>query len=451
MKIIIVGIGKVGSTLVQQLSKEDHDVTIIDTDPNVVNDIVASYDVLGVVGNGANFDTQLRAEVNKAELFIAVTSSDELNILSCLVAQRMKKIKTVARVRDPDYSKQIDFLTNELDINFIINPEYEAAEAITKIIKYPSTLKVDSFSNRKVELVELKMPANSEWIGKQLSSLPKKDRDKILICTVERNKEIIIPRGNYTFAADDKLYVILDKNNMERTFKFLSVQKGKVRNCMIVGGGKITFYLVKNLLDLGIKVKVIESSPERCAELSEIYPDILVICADGSDQALLLEEGLETVDAIVSLTGMDEENIIISMFANSLHVDKVITKINRHQFIDIFEKVGIESIISPKFLTSNQILRYVRNLQVNDEAEVKTLHKIANNRVEAVEFIVNDDEELINISLKDLKLKSNLLVATIIRDGKVIIPTGDDQIYINDTVIIFSYENTITSLHDILL
>ena len=456
MKIVIVGIGKVGHTLVEQLSKEGHDIVVIDNNPKTIEDLENSFDVMGIIGNGAVYSVQMEAGVESADLLIAVTSADEINMLCCLIAKKLGAKSTIARVRNPEYSEQLDYLKFDLGLSMDINPEYAAASEISRILSFPSALKIETFSRDRVEIVEFRVLENSPLIGIPLSGLYSKFKVKILVCAVQRENEIIIPKGDFVIAEGDKIDIVSSRTQISNLFKKLGNYKNKIKNVMIIGGNRTAYYLTKQLLELGMNVKIIEKNKERSEHLSELLPMATVVYGDGTEQEILLEEGLERVDAFVALTDRDEENITISIYAGVKNVPKVITKVNRLTYMEILNSIKIDSIISPKFITANQIVQYVRAMQNSFGSNVETLHKIVDNTVEALEFVVSKKientniQDYIDVPLKNLSIKSGILVAAIIRKGQVIIPGGDDVIKQGDNVIIVNNdENYYNELSDI--
>ncbi len=450
MKIVIVGNGKVGHTITEHLSKEGHDIIVIDKDASVIDELVNTFDVMGIVGNGATFDILKEAEVDKADLLISVTSSDELNILCCMVAKKLGVDQTIARVRDPEYSKQIYMMREELGISMIVNPEMDAANEISRIIRFPAALKVDTFSNGKVDLVEIKLDENSPLVGKSLITINAKYQLRILVCAVCRDDDVFIPNGDFVLNAKDKIYITASPVEIIKFLKKLDLLKGRSKNIMIIGGGRISYYLAQQLDKLNVAIKLFEKNMAKCKELSEKLENVIVINGDGTDHELLLEEGLEQTDTMVSLTGFDEENILISMFAKTTGVDKVITKVNRSNYGQILDTAGINTIITPRDITTNHIIRYVRGMENTKGSEVKTLYRLINSRVEALEFYIANESLYTNIPLKDLKINSRILLACIIRNGKVIIPNGFDVIKPADTVIVVTTSHTIRDFSDIL-
>ncbi|MFA5542565.1 MAG: Trk system potassium transporter TrkA [Bacilli bacterium] len=450
MKITIIGVGKVGKVVTEYLSNEGHDIVIIDTNADLIEELVNIYDVKGVVGNGASLDIQLEAEVDKADILIATTGSDELNILCSLVAKKNNVKHTIVRVRNPEYSKQMEFMYNELGVNLVVNPELEAANEIFKLLKYPSSSKINYFANEQAEIVELQLTKDSMLVGKPLYKLHSEFGVRFLVSTVERNNQVYIPSGNFVLEENDKIFITASHEDINTLFKKLKVFKQSSRKVMIIGGGKISYYLATQLIKNKIKVKIIEFDKVRCNELSDLLPEAEIIFGDGSDQSLLIEEGLKDVDAFVSLTGFDEENIIMSLFAETVKVPKVITKTNHHSYSNILEKVGLGSAVSPKYTTALQISRYVRSLG-NTVTQVRNLYKIVNDQIEVAEFYITETCSFTNKTFKELEFKPNVLIACIVRDNKVIIPTGADYLLAEDSVVVVTTIKHLKEFQDVLL
>ena len=434
MRIVIVGIGKVGKVLTEYLAQEKHDVTIIDSNAKLIEDYTNIFDVRGIVGNGASNEVQIDAEVPNSDILIATTSSDEVNILCCLLARKNGVTHTIARVRNPEYSKQLDFLHNELGISMVVNPELESANEIARMLRFPSSAKVDFFANGKAEIVEYKIPKDSLLAKKTLSQVHNELNVRFLISTVEREGKVHIPAGSFILKEDDKIYIIAAPSEIAALFRRIGKYKQRSKSVMIIGGGKISYYLAKQLVEDNVKVKIIEIDEEKCQGLCEQLEYVTIINSDGTNQEDLIEEGIENVDALVALTGLDEENIVISLFAEMMKVPKVITKINHYSYSNILNSVGLESTISPKRNTANHILRYVRSLS-NSQSKVKTLYRFLDNQVEASEFFISEEADFTNVPLKDLHLRSNTLIGCIIRNHEVIIPNGEDVILPEDSVI----------------
>lgn len=450
MKIVIVGAGKIGSAIVRHVSEENHEVIVLDDDPKVIEKIVNQYDVLGICGNGVSYELQKEAGVANSDLFIAVTTSDEANMLACLIAKKLGAKNTIARVRDYGYTKQIDLMTEALEITRTINPEHEASKEIMRIINFPEALKVDSFAHGNVDLTEFFLQEDSPLVGQSLMGLAQKVGYPILICAVQRGSEVIIPTGKFVLEAKDKIHVISSQGASRGFASKLGLVSSKMKNIMIIGAGKITTYLGDELLKNKYNVKIIEINPKKAEEVAELLPQATVIVGDGSDQNILREEGMQDSDAVICLTGIDEENIIISLYANKLEVKKIITKVNRASFAGLLESIEMGSVISPQDLAANQLVSYIRALSNARGNNVLTLYKLVDNQVEAIEFLVTDSSKLIHIPLKDLALKKNILIGGIIRNHQVIIPTGTSFIEKGDSVIVVSKE-VLSDLDEILV
>ena len=449
MHIIIVGLGKLGVTMTKQLAAEGHSITVVDTNNQKVTSLVDTYDVMGVWGNGATCDTLEAAGAAKAKLIIAATASDEMNILCCLIAKRMGTENTIARVRNPDYASQMQFLRNELGISMIVNPEFETANEISRIIRFPSAANLDSFARGKIEIASIRIHSDNILCNSPLFELRKKSKAKVLVCAVQRDEEVFIPSGDFVIRCDDTISITGTRAELSLFMKQTGVYKQRIKNVMIIGGGRIGYYLSKLLSDTGRNIKLIEQNSERCFNLTDSLPDVTVIHGDGTDQDILDEQGLERQDALVSLTGIDEENIIVSMYAESKGINKVITKVNRHSY-SILNDIGLETVVSPQIVAGNLVTRYVRALHNSaGNSQIQTLHKLVNGKVEAVEFIVPEGAGYENIPFKDLQLLPNLLIGCIIRNGKTIFPGGYDVMKANDSVIVVTAGRIIEDLHDI--
>jgi trk system potassium uptake protein TrkA len=449
MNIIIVGGGKVGLSLVQNLRSENHDISIIDPNSDVVDYAETEYDVMGIEGSGACYEDLLAAGADRADLLIATSMQDELNILSCVMAKRMGAHRTIARVRDPKLSSHLPFLRDELGLSAMVNPELYAAGEISRIIRMPSAIKVDSFAKGRIDLAEIKVEEGSALDGLTLFKLPTTYKSRVLICAVTRDGDVIIPSGDFVLRAGDRIHVTASHADLSSFFKEQGTAVSRIRDVMIIGGGRIAYYLTRQLLDSGIRVKIIELDPERCLWLSDAFPKATVICGDGTDQDLLISEGLNTADACVALTGLDEENIILSMFAKSQSDAKVITKVNKPSLKKMTGSVGLDSLISPMQLTANMIVQYVRAVQNSGGSNISTLYKLVDDRVEAIEFVAREGSKVLGITLRELSLKKDLLIAGIIRGSKVIIPSGNDCIMKNDSVIVVTTNRYFQDLDEI--
>ncbi len=451
MNIVIVGCGKIGRALVENLSAEGHDITVIDNNPTVVSEITNMYDVIGICGNGADSDILVEAGIENVELFAAFSGSDELNMLSCFVARRMGAKHTIARIRNLEYNdRSLGILRQHLNLSMAVNPEKLAAREIFNILKFPSALKIENFSARNFEMVEIRLKSDSALDGMTIEQMRKKYDYKFLICVVQRGDSVTIPDGNFVLRGGDKVAITADPIEVQKLLKHVGVLQKQARNVMIIGASRTAYYLSKMLLGIGCSVKVVDSNLEKCENFSELLSKVDVVYGDAAKEELLLEEGLGSMDAFVSLTGMDEENILLSYYASSHNTPKVVSKVNRTEFSDMAEKLGIDSIISPKIATTDIIVRYARALKNSMGSSVETMYKLMDGKVEAIEFYVRDDCEVIDVPLKNIRFKSNILIGGIIREKKtVIIPSGDDVIKANDKVVVLTAGHRIESLDDV--
>lgn len=451
LSIIIVGCGKVGRTLTQQLVSEGHDITIIDTDARLVHDTAEVYDVMGVMGNGASMSVLEEAGIDKADLVIAVTGSDELNLLCCTIAKKVGgELAAIACVRNPDYADELPYLRTQLGLSMIINPELEAARKIARILARPQALGVNAFAKGHAELVRFEIPAQSVLCGKKIMQLDSIFRFGYLVCAVERGGEVFIPSGPFDLHAGDEISILVSARDSHRFFESLGMHSHAVRSCMIIGGGRSTYYLAKQLLAQKVDVRIIEQSRQRCEELSALLPEAVVICGDGGDETLLKEEGIDLVEAFVPLTGLDEENILLTLYAKRMPGLKTITKINRITFNDVIDGLNLGSVVFPKYITSEMIVAYVRARQNTIGSNIETLYHLFNDQAEALEFHVDEDAPVVGVPLMKLKKKDNLLIACISRKGKVIFPRGQDAIQAGDTVIVVTKHTGFRHIGDIL-
>ena len=451
MKIIISGCGKIGATILESLVAEGHDIVAIDNNQSVIQEITNVYDVMGVCGNCFDCDVLEEAGISEAELFIAVAGSDESNMMSCFLARKLGAKHTIARIRNPEYNdKSLSILRHHFELSMSINPERLAAHEIFNILKFPSAVKIDSFSRRSFEMIEFRLKDDSVLDGLTLSGFRDKYKTQVLICCVLRDDEIFIPGGNFVLKSGDKISLAATHADITKLFKELGLSQKQSKNVMILGGSRISYYLSEMLASAGISVKIIDRNEKNCELLSDLLPKAVIINADGSQQDLLLEEGLTTMDAFVSLTGMDEENILISIFAATQNVPKVISKVNKDELASMAEKLGLDTIVSPKKIVSDVIIRYARALRNSLGSSVETLYKVMDGHAEALEFIVKDDARIVNIPLKNLRLKKNILIGGITRDRKRIVPGGNDVILPGDHVIIIAANQRLQELADIL-
>ena len=446
---MIVGSGNVGYYLAALLVEEGHDIVVIDSHAETLAKLVEVLDIKGVHGNGSYLEVQMEADVPQADLVIAVAQRDEINMLCCLLAKKLGAKHTIARVRNLEYSRQMHLLKDELGLSMAINPELAAASEIARILKFPSALKIDTLAKGLVELVHFKLAEDNPLVNLSLQEISSKYSHKILISAVERNGEVDMPTGSYVLAAEDKVYIVGKLEDITKFFKSLGLFIPKSKYVLIVGGGQIAFYLAQQILTMGMKVKIIENDRKRCMELCEFLPTATIINSDGTNQDVLMEEKLGSADSFIALTESDEANLIISMYAKAKNVAKVITKINRSKYMDVMQKLEIDSFISQHLITSNTIARYVRAMQNTEGSGVQTLYKFVDDKAEAIEFIATVNTRHIYENLKDLKLKENLLIAALVRKGKVIIPDGGSKIMPGDNVIIVTTNKKLKDLDDI--
>ncbi len=451
LKIIIVGCGKVGSTLVEQLTREGHNITVIDEDADNVESITNLYDIMGMVGNGASYSVLMEAGIEDTDLVIAVTGSDELNLLCCTVAKRVGDCAAIGRVRNPDYSKEVEYLREKLGLALILNPELEAAREMARILYLPTALEVNSFAHGQAELVKLKLAEGNVLVGLTIASMGKQiDTKNTLISVVERDGEVIIPSGDFRMEAGDVVSFVAAKRAVRPFLAAIGVKTKQVKNTMIVGGGDAAYYLAAQLLGMGISVKIIEENRKRCEELSMLLQDAVVICGDGTDEELLKEEGIETVESFVPLTGIDEENVMMTMYAKTVSKAKVITKINRMSFKNVINSLDLGSVVYPRMITSEAIIAYVRAKKNSMGSNIETLYHMYDSRVEAIEFRVDETSAVTDIPIMKLSLKKNLLISFINRNGAIIIPRGQDTIQVGDTVMIVTTHTGFQDIQDIL-
>ncbi len=452
LQIIIVGCGKVGRTLVEQLSREGHDITIVDRDAEKVQTISSLYDVMGVTGNGASYSVQMDAGIENTDLLIAVTDADEVNLLCCTVAKRVGNCAAIARVRTPDYSIEAGYLRDKLGLAMIINPEMEASREIGRILYVPTALEVNSFAHGQAEMIKIKVPENNMLAGKKIVRIGKEVDflDKILICAVERGDEVYIPSGDFRIEGGDIVSFVAPRLQAKEFLERIGFKTNQVKNCMIIGGGKAAYYLAKQLLHMGISVKIIENDRKRCEELSVLLPKAVIINGNGSDEELLKEEGIARVESFVPLTGIDEENIMLTLYARHVSNAKVITKINRIAFREVISSLDLGSVIYPRYITSEAIIAYVRAKKDSMDSNIETLYHLFNSRVEAIEFRVYKESAVTGIPLMKLALKNHLLIAFINRNNDIIIPSGHDTIEVGDTVMIVTTHTGFNDLQDIL-
>lgn len=451
MRIVIVGCGKIGLSIVKQLIAEKHDITVIDKNPEIVNDVTNNFDVMGYVGNGASYSVQNEAGVDEADLMIAVTGSDEINLLCCLFAKKAGNCSTIARVRDPLYSREIQYIKEELGLSMIINPEFAAATEIARLLRFPSADKIDTFAKGRVELLNLVINEDSPLADKTLIDVSKRIMSDILVCAVERGDGVFIPNGAFILRAGDKITIVATEVNAREFFTKIGYDTHQVKDTMIIGGGKMTYYLAEALLKLGVRVKIVEQNREKCEDLSEILPKATIINGDATNQEVLLEEGINGCDSFVSLTGIDETNIFLSLFAKKYSNGKIITKIDRIAFDDIISTFNVGSLIYPDKIAADYIVSYVRAKQNSiGSSNVETLSKLNGGKVEALEFKISKESPIVGKPLMNLNLKRDFLIGCINRNGKIIIPKGQSIIEAKDTVVVVTTKSGLSDIKDIL-
>ena len=451
MKIVIIGDGKVGHKLAVQLSEENYDITLIDQNEGKLKDALNKMDIFCITGNGADAEIMKQADVPHADLVIACASADEMNMLSCLLARRLGAKHTIARVRNPIYYRQIGMLKEDLHLSMAVNPELAASNEIVRVLLFPEASKVETFMKGRVELVEYAVGGDQPLTDISLAEVYRKFQIKILVCAVKRGKEVYIPDGNFVVREGDRLHIAAAHQDLRTFFKSLGRKNAKVKKVIICGGGHVCFYLASQLLQVGMKVKIIERNEQRCEELCELLPKATIINGNAADQDLLMEERITDTDAFVALTGMDEENIIMSFFAKTLGVPKIIAKVNDDTRAQMVEGLGIDSIISAKSATADEIMGYVRARNNSySSANVETMYRLVQGKVEALEFIIKKECEYTNVPLKDLPIKKNNLIACIGRRRKVIVPNGDDHLEVGDSVMVVTKDRIVSNFSDIL-
>ena len=451
MQIIIVGCGKVGQTLAEQLSNENHDIVVIDTNAEKLRTITGEVDAMGIVGNGASYQTLVDAGIKDADLLIAVTNSDEQNLLCCVIAKKASNCKTIARVRNPIYYAERDFLREELGLAMIINPELTSASEIARLFQFPSAIKIDTFAKGRIEMIHFRVTEDCKLKDYPLINIRTTLKCDVLVCTVTRGEEVIIPRGDFIFREGDTVAIVTTPANANTFFKKIGINIGRVHNVMIVGGGTIGFYLAQRLLEAGIDTKIIENNFARCEELSDLLPNATIIHGNGIDQTLLMQEGLAQTEGFAALTGLDEENVLLSLYAKKTSNAKVVTKVNRITFNTVLDDLNLDSITYPRLLTADSIIKYARSMNASLHSNVENLYKLHDGRVEALEFYIKEENKYItNIPLMKMPIKKNILVCSIFRHGKVIIPGGQDFLQAGDSVVMVTNER-LNDIKDILM
>ncbi len=452
MKIVIIGDGKVGYRLAKQLSEENYDVVLIDNNAGKLKEAINRLDIFCITGDGVSAEIQKEAGVPDADLVIACTTTDELNMLICLIAKRLGAENTIARIRNPIYYEQLDMLKEDLRLSMAINPELAVANEIARVLIFPSASKVETFVKGKVELVEVLLREGNPIVGMSLAEVYKKLQIKILVCAVQRGKEVYIPDGSFELQKGDKLHIASSHQQLEQFFNAVGTKKRAIKKVIIAGGGRVGFYLAKQLCAMGMQVKIIEESRKKSEYLCEQLPKATIIHGDATDHDLLIEEGVGQADAFVALTGLDEENIIVSLFAKAQGVEKIVAKVNEDSRVQMVEGLGLDSLVSAKTATADAIISYVRARQNSySSANVETMYRLVDDRVEALEFIIKENAHYTNVALKDMKIKQNNLIACIVRNRQIIIPSGNDWFQPGDSVVVVTRDKKVQDIKDILV
>jgi len=450
MQIVVVGCGNVGSTIAKSLVREGHDITVVDNNIRALHTVTDEVDILGIEGNGSTLEVLEAAGVKTADLLIAVTNSDERNLLCCLIAKKAGTKYTIARVRNPEYKSEIEFIKGDLGLSLSVNPELSAAAEIARLLRFPTAIEIDTFARGKVELLKFEVTKDSPLCGTALKYMHKKLNCNVLICVVERGNETMIPTGDFTVWEGDKVSFVASGKQATQFFKAIDINQGRVRNCMIVGGGETAYYLAQKLLASGVEVKIVEKEKRRCDELAEALPEAIIINGDGADKDLLGEEGIERTEAFVSLSNHDEENVMMSIYAKKKNPKaKIITKVHRNAYDEIINDLNIGSIINPKLLAAEDVVKYVRAMSNTIDSNIETLYQINSGKAEALEFTVRESS-LVGKPLMELKLKQNVIIACIIHNGVIETPKGSSTISMGDTVIVVTTETGFDDITDIL-
>ncbi|MBQ3218981.1 MAG: Trk system potassium transporter TrkA [Clostridia bacterium] len=449
MNLVIIGAGKVGETLIENFVKESHDITVVDANPATVQYVVNRYDVMGVVGSAVERQILLDAGVDKADFFIANTSRDEMNILCCVLARKLGAKRTIARVRDPEYFKEMENMREFLGLDFAFNPELNTAVEISQVLKFPSAKNVENFAGGRARMAEFDILEGNPVIGKTLKEISKEFGNKVLFGIVSRGEKVYIPHGDFVVEQGDVVYIIAPETELIAFCKKIKIFKPRAKSVFIIGGGKIAYYLSKELLSSGVSVKIVENDKERAEELSELLPSATILLGDGTDHELLEEESIKHSDACITLTGMDEENVIISLYAKQCGVEKSVTKVDRSSVLNMVKMLGLDTVVSPRMVIANDIIRFVRANQNVGGGGINTLYKI-HEQAEAIEFTVSENFSAKDMPLKNIAIKENVLIGGIVRGDEFILPSGDSKIKVGDRVIIVTEQKQIAELSEIL-
>ena len=452
MKIIIAGTGKVGRSVAAVLTEEEHDVTVIDMDPETVSLVSNDLDVICVEGNAADPEVLRGAGAEKADLVVAATEKDEVNMVCGIAARKLGARHVIARIRDPRYLHQVEFLREAMGLSKIINPEYECAKEISRILRFPGASRVDSFSKGSVEIVEHRIPEHGALNGVALKDLGTRFGARVLVALVERDGAALIPNGDTVLRSGDRLSITGSTKELRHFFVSIGEYKRPVRNVMIMGGGRTAVYLTRLLQESGIDVTVVERDRARCDELCDLVPRAHIVFGDATYCDVLREDGITSADGFVALTGDDGDNIITSLYALSCEVEKIVTKVNHEHFTDILNNSGLDSIVSPKEIVAMQLARYVRGLSASaDSSSVETLYRLVDGRVEVLEFQVGENSACIRVPLRQLRLRENVLISALIRGSKTILPDGDTVILPGDHAVVVTAAGRLRNLDEILV
>lgn len=447
MKIIVVGGGKVGTALCRSLVEEKHDVILIEEKEAVLKNITKRHDIMGIVGNGANFKILEQADVANCDIFIALTDKDEVNMISAVLAKQMGAKETVVRVRNPEYSNSYFKDKNFLGFSLVVNPELLTARYIANSVDFPNALSVEHFVNGRVMLMEFMISDGSKLCHMSLSQFRKKFGN-LVICAIERRGKLIIPDGDATLQTGDKIFVT--GNRIDMILFHNSMKPKYIKNMMIIGAGRIAYYLLNILKNTKINLKIIENNPEQAEMFSQEFPNVHVVQGDGTAKSVLLEECVENFDAVATLTGVDEENIITSMFLETLGVPKNITKVNRTSLLEIIDTSQFSSIVTPKSIAVDSMMHFIRGRVNAQDSNLDAMHHVANGRIETLQFEIRENNKMAGKSLSSLKFKENILIAAIIRKGKTIYPTGEDVFEVGDKIVVVTFLKNITRIYDLL-
>ncbi len=451
MKVIVVGMGKTGYKLAGLLGSEsEHEVTVIDTRSEAVRTVTNTFDVMGVVGNATDIEILKEAGVKDTDLFIAVTGNDEINLLACLLAKKAGNLKTIARFRKREYANSINLFKDDLGLAMAINPNFSAASVVARVLRFPSAIQIDTFAKGRIEILKFRILENSPVNDIKISDLSKKLNCDILVCGVERGEKAFIPGGNFILKSGDLVSFVATPQSAAKFFETIGIKTNSVKDCLIIGGGDTAYYLAKKLLSSSIKVKIIEQNIKRCEELCELLPKASIINGDGTDADLLIEEGIENYESVVTLMGIDEENIMLSLFAMTKTDGKIVTKINRIAYDNVIEGLKLDTIINPNNITAEYIERFVRAKDNSLGGRVESMHNILDGKAEALEFKITGDDKICKKTLEEISLKDNVIISCINRKGEIIFPRGKDFILEGDSVIVVTTMRGVMDINEIL-